>query len=89
MKTLEEIITIVTDEIEKYPQRKEYTNMMPFDVLTLEGIHEQVEKAPDDKAFPVFWLETIPAGEGALCDGFSINRQYFNNKKDMTPVESK
>jgi len=87
MKTLEEILAIVNGEIEKYPQRNEYNLPSTIDVLTVEGIKKQVESAPEDTPFGVYWLETIPAGEGSLADGFAIQKQFFNNKKEMIPVE--
>jgi len=87
MKTLEEILTIVKGELEKYPQRKGYILPTTIDVLTVEGINEQVESAPEDTAFGVFWLQTIPGGEGSIADGFVIEKQFFNNKKEMIPLE--
>ena len=91
MKTFEEILEIVEKEISLNEHRKNYAQVyeVKADAFTVEGIHEQRERAVDDKVFPIFWMETVPAPEGALCDGLSINRQYFNNKKEMIPVENK
>lgn len=86
MKTLEEILYIVEKETEANPHRASFVSE---DWCSIEGIKRQLENAPVDKVFPIFWMETVKAPEGAMCDGFSIVRQYFNNKKEMVPVEGK
>lgn len=92
MKTLNEIIEIVEKEhkenphrVEHWKEKKQPINMLG--VLTVEGIHKQVENAPEDKEFSVYWVETVPPVDDALMGGMTVSKQKFNNKKEMIPVE--
>lgn len=100
MKTLNEIIGIVEKEHKENPHRVEYLKekeekekkkrfyISMLNVLTVEGIHKQVENAPEDKEFSIYWAETVPpVDDDALMGGMSISKQKFNNKKEMIPVE--
>lgn len=33
-------------------------------------------------------MESYEAVDGALCGGFNIRKQKFNNKKEMIPIEN-
>lgn len=91
MKTFEEILEIVAQEIATYPDRNSYPIPSNIDVLTVEGIEKQRKDAPTDTEFAIYWLETIRVERNGskdeiITDGFTINKQNFINKEEMIPV---